>query len=89
MKAFTVKSLGALQLKNISVGNSKFSKNICCRLESKSEKLSLEHVMMGEYLSYLFKLQLANGPPKTLCLCLNSLSQPLGVKEEEMEMWGP
>lgn len=31
MKAFMVKSLGALQLKNVSVGNSKFSKIFAAR----------------------------------------------------------
>lgn len=79
-----------------------FFKNICYRLEIKSEKLFLKHVMMEECLSYLACVferstslaSLTKGPQR-LCLCLNSLPQPLGVKDdtlpsfadEEIEMW--
>lgn len=71
-----VRSLGALQVKTISVGNSKFSKNIFCKLESESKTLSLKHIMMEECLSYLACVVkpstgsafLTEGPLKTLPL---------------------
>ena len=68
-----------------------------------SENLLLEHVMIEECLSYLAcvvepstsSASLTKGPQR-LCLFLNSLSQPLGMKDdilppfakEEIEMWG-
>lgn len=103
MKAFKVKSLGALQHKNIPVGDSKFSKNIFCRLEIKSELLLLKHAVTEGCLSFLtcvVKPLMSSAPLikrlQGLCLFFKSLSQPLGVKDyilppfadEGIGIWG-